>query len=230
MKNTLLIYTLLFGLHAHAIEPKPILDIDVNAFTNETQVTEGGANSLDLIWWIPVEFWEATLRQSGDVTESQADLMLDILKNHSVLAVIQADISPFGAFHFHSQDDVRDGLKVQSIDAAGNVRTISHTEPVDPDVQLFLGQMRPILAQAMGSMGENFYFFPLPAFDDQGERNPSPFESGLLRVTLQRDDSELELDIELPIDSLFVPRVCPNGKMAHVSWEYCPWGGEELAQ
>jgi hypothetical protein len=34
--------------------------------------------------------------------------------------------------------------------------------------------------------------------------------------------------LETPLNSLFVPRTCPNGKPAHVSWKFCPWGGERL--
>jgi len=156
--------------------------------------------------------------------------MLGVLQNHSVLGVVQADISPFGAFRFFDRNQVMGGLIVQAIDAAGNVQTISHTEPADPDMRILLDQMRPVLAQAMGSMGENFYFFPLPAFDDEGERIPSPYKSGALRVTLQRSDANPSLEIEMPIDSLFVPRICPNGKPAHVSWVYCPWSGKKLQQ
>ena len=215
---------------AHAIERKPILQVDVNALTTDTQAMGGNANSIDVVWWIPVEFWEANLRQSGEVPESQVDLMLGILQSHTVLGVVQADISPFGAFYFFDKDKVMGGLKVEAIDAEGKVQTISHTEPADPDMRLMLDQMRPILAQAMGNMGENFYFFPLPAFDDEGERILSPYERGTLRVTLQRGEENSSMDIEMPIDSLFVPRICPNGKPAHVSWTYCPWSGKKLQE
>ena len=230
LRIMLLIGALSLAYCAHAIERKPILQVDVNALTTETQVMAGGANSIDVVWWIPVEFWEATLRQSGDVPESQVDQMLGVLQNHTVLGVVQADISPFGAFRFFDKDKVMGGLKVQAIDAAGKLQTISHTEPVDPDMRLLLDQMRPVLAQAMGNLGENFYFFPLPAFDDEGERISSPYESGRLLVTLQRGEAHSSLEIEMPIDSLFVPRICPNGKPAHVSWAYCPWSGKKLQQ
>ncbi len=122
------------------------------------------------------------------------------------------------------------GLQVHAIDASGKARKMSHTEPADPDMQLLLDMMKPMLAQAMGNLGENFYFFPLPAFDNEDNRVLSPYENGKLRVTLQRGEETVVLEIELPIDALFVPRICPNGKPAHVSWVYCPWSGEKLEQ
>ena len=34
--------------------------------------------------------------------------------------------------------------------------------------------------------------------------------------------------VELPINALFVPRLCSDGREAHVTWNYCPWTGERL--
>lgn len=228
MKSVLAVGALLLAFSAHAIERKPIAQVDTNTLATDLQAVDAGDRKLDLIWWIPVEFWEATFRQNQDLPEAQADEILGILRNHSVLAVVQADISTIGAFHFFEKETVMNGLKIEAIDAGGNSQTISHTEPSDPDVRLMLDQLKPILSQAMGNLGQNLYFLPLPAFDDDGERLPSPYESGLVRVTLKRGKTSSTLDLGLPADSLFVPRPCPNGKPAHVSWAYCPWSGKKL--
>ncbi|MEM9404205.1 MAG: hypothetical protein AAGA44_17180 [Pseudomonadota bacterium] len=211
-----------------AVERKSILEVDTNALTTETQRVMADGDSLDLIWWILPEFWEATLRQDPGVPEAQADQTLDVLRGYSVVAVVQADISPFGAFRFFEKDTIMDGLTIESIDADGVASTISHREPVDPDLMLILSQMQPILAQALGNMGENMFFFPIPASDAEGNRRPSPYESAELRVTLTRGDADVVMSLDAPLDSLFVPRICPNGKPAHVSWVYCPWSGAKL--
>jgi hypothetical protein len=89
----------------------------------------------------------------------------------------------------------------------------------------------PILSSAMGPMGQNMNFFVL---DDhkKGGRLISPYEPGMLRITLT-DNKGVKLEpllIEFPLDSLYVPRRCPNGKPAHVSWMVCPWDGSKLPQ
>ena len=188
----------------------------------------GDSSNLDMIWWLPQEFWEATLRQGGGVPEQQIEQMLMVLENHTVLGVVQADISAFGAFTYFDKEKIMGGLVVEVVNADGEVQSVSHTEPADPDMRLMLDQMRPILAQAMGNLGENFYFFPLPNHDENGERFLSPYDVGQLRVTLQRGDERTEVKIDFPADSLFVPRMCQNGKPAHVSWTHCPWGGKKL--
>lgn len=229
MKAIILICLLTLTQFAYAIERKPLTDVDVAALTTELQAMAGGGDTLDLIWWIPLEYWEASFRQDPQIPTAQADQILAVLKDYSILAVVQADISPFGAFSFFEKPAVTNSLKVEIVNANGQGEAISHTLPSSPDVRLLLDQMRPILAQAMGNMGENFYFFPLPAYADNGQRILSPYGGEKLRVTLGRNEADSVFEIDMPVDALFTPRVCPNGKPAHVSWVYCPWSGEKLA-
>ena len=215
---------------ALAVERKAIMDVDSNALTSETQKAKGDDDSLDFVWWIVPEFWEVALRQNPGVSDAQAEEILAVLNQYAVLAVVQADISAFGAFSFSDKDAVMQGLVVESVDVGGTVTSRSHTEPSNADLRIILDQMRPILADAMGNLGQNLYFFPLAAYDDDGDRFLSPYEKGEFRVTLSRGEGTQTLGIETPLDSLHVPRLCPNGKPAHVSWAYCPWSGERLPE
>lgn len=228
MRLLLVLATLSLASFAHAIDRKEITEIDLNALTVEGQVMTGGASDIALVWWIPAEFWEVSMRQESGVPEAQINQVMGVLKNHSVLAVVQANVSPFGAFQFFEKDQIMEGLKVEIVRANGDVETISHTQPSDPDLRIMLDQMRPILAQAMGSLGQNFYFFPLPDVDKKGNRLVSPFDKGTIRVGLMNTGVASSAELELPLDSLFVPRLCPNGKPAHVSWSFCPWSGKKL--
>ena len=56
-----------------------------------------------------------------------------------------------------------------------------------------------------------------------------PYLQGLISVQIAKRNGDLmTADIEMPLNSLFVPRKCPNGKDAHISWKYCPWSGKLL--
>lgn len=217
------------ALASQAIERKPIDQVLTDKLTSESQAMKTGADSLDLAWWLVPEFWESTFRQNPGIPEDQVNELLGAVRNHTVLAIVQADISPMGSFTFYEQDRIMNGLKIEAVRANGDVQVVSHSEPANADLRLLLDMMRPILAQAMGNMGENMYFLPLPMFDNEGVQILSPYETGRLRVSLPRDMEDTVLEIELPFDSLFVPRTCPSGKQAHVSWVYCPWSGEKLS-
>jgi hypothetical protein len=213
-----------------ASERKALEAVSTDALSSEGQRVVSDADSLHFIWWIPVEFWEATFAQDASVPEADADEILRVLRPYSMLAVVQADISSLGAFRFFDRDRVANGLSIAY--AAGGGAKPNRLMPltdVDPDLEVIIGVLRPVLAAAMGNMGENFHFFVLS--DDQGgKRVASPYEFGEMQVSLaDGSTSGVRTSIELPLDALFVPRQCPNGRPAHVTWSFCPWGGERLA-
>jgi hypothetical protein len=65
---------------------------------------------------------------------------------------------------------------------------------------------------------------------EEGVTPISPYEAGTLRFTMgaSGDLTAIEGGIETPMNALFVPRLCPNGRPAHVSWKVCPWDGTAL--
>lgn len=215
---------------ATAAERKDPTEINPVDFTTETQQMSSEAAVLDMAWWIPAEFWEAVLRQDPSVPREQADAMLEVMRPYFVIVVVQADISPFGSFTFIPEPRIERGLDVTYIDERGNRSSLDVLETTNPDFELLLLQLGPILANAMGNLGENFNFYAFSATDKDGNRIASPFEPGRLSVSLgaREGAAPTEFEFEAPLDALFRPRMCPNGKPAHISWNFCPWDGSRL--
>ncbi len=216
---------------AVAAERKDPTEINPVDFTTETQQMSSEAAVLDMAWWIPVEFWEAVLRQDSTVPREQGDAMLEVMRPYFVVVVVQADISPFGSFTFIPEARIEEGLSLIYTDEEGDQSELTVLETTNPDFELLLLQLGPVLANAMGNLGENFNFYAFSAVDKNGNRVASPFEPGRLRVSLNaREDADPTVfEFEAPLDALFVPRICPNGKPAHISWNYCPWDGTRLS-
>ena len=215
---------------ATAAERKDPSEINIVDLTTETQKMSGEASEMDMVWWIPPEFWEAALRQDPSVPADQADAMLDVMRPYFVIAVVQADISPFGAFNFLPEPRIKRGLEVTHIDERGNRSRLNILETTNADFELLLLQLGPVLGSAMGNLGQNFNFYAFSATDEDGNRVASPFDSGIVQVRMSgREGSPATvLEFEAPLDSLFEPRICPNGKPAHISWNFCPWDGSRL--
>jgi len=213
-----------------ASERKALDAVSTDALSSQGQRVVSDADSLHFIWWIPVEFWEATFAQDASVPEADADEILRVLRPYSMLAVVQADISSLGAFRFFDRDRVADGLSITYAPAGGaKPSRLMPLTDIDADLEVIIGVLRPVLAAAMGNMGENFHFFVLSDVRG-GNRVTSPYELGEIEVSLADGSaSGVGTGIELPLDALFVPRQCPDGRPAHVTWSYCPWGGERLA-
>lgn len=224
---------LLLATCAIAAERKAIQDVDSDAFTTDTQTSPKGAGDdhVALVWWIPNEFWESILAR--DTTTAQADkqAMLDAMSGVSLLAVVQADIGNMGQFDFYSKDDVAQNMGLSYTDAAGNTQTLSQVAVIRPDLEMVLGVFKPILGAAMGNLGNNFHFYVLNDEAAAGGRLLDPYEQGTITIDLaKRDGTQMKAEIATPLNSLYVPRVCPNGKEAHVSWEFCPWSGQKLPE
>ena len=162
------------------------------------------------------------------MSQADRDEVIDVLRNYSLLAVVQADIQALGNFRFYDLDTVAESLEI-TLESAGRRARLEPLEQVSSDLQPLLGALKPILASAMGNLGSNMHFFVLSDRNAEDERVIDPYEANVLRIGIEKSDGErLNVVLETPINSLFVPRTCPNGKPAHVSWKFCPWGGERL--
>ncbi len=232
MKNLIRATCLLIAASGFAVaaERKDPVDINSVDLTTQTQQMSNENRILDMVWWIPAEFWEAVLRQDSSVPRDQADAMLDVMRPYFLMVVVQADISQFGSFTFIPESRIEDGLQLTYTDAEGNRSELKVLETTNPDFELLLLQLGPILGNAMGNLGENFNFYAFSADDKDGNRIASPYEQGTISIRLsgRSEAAPTAFDFEAPLDALFVPRICPNGKPAHISWNFCPWDGSRL--
>lgn len=217
--------------YSMAAEKKPIKDVDTDAFTSDTQVTPKGAgdNHVALAWWIPNEFWESILSRDATTSESDKKALLGAMSGVSLLAVVQADISAFGAFKFYSKEEIENNMTLSYSGADSKKQRLSPVQTIDPDLEVVLGMFKPILGAAMGNLGNNMHFYVLNDRSKSFSRLLDPYRKGQINIQLaKRDKVLMDASIEMPINALFVPRKCPNGKDAHISWNYCPWTGKQL--
>jgi len=219
--------------YSMAAEKKPLKDVDTDAFTRDTQVTLKGAgdNHVALAWWIPNEFWESILSRDATTSESDKKALLDAMSGVSLLAVVQADVSAFGAFKFYSKEEIEKNMTLSFSDTEGKKQRLSPILTIGPDLEVVLGVFKPILGAAMGNLGKNMHFYVLSDRSKSSPRLLDPYRKGQIDIQLARRDKVLMgASIEMPINALFVPRKCPNGKDAHISWNYCPWTGKRLEE
>ncbi len=216
---------------AMAAEKKQMKDVDTDEFTTDTQITPAGAGDdhAALAWWIPNEFWKAILARDKTASEADKKAMLDALSGVSLVAVVQADISAFGAFKFYSKEEIERKMSISYTGADGNRLRLATMQTIDPDLQVVLGIFKPILGAAMGNLGSNMHFYVLNDKTNASLRLLDPYREGIINVKLTKRNGDLMTgNIEMPLNSLFIPRKCPNGKNAHISWNYCPWTGKKL--
>jgi hypothetical protein len=223
-----MILTITFAM---AAEKRPIKDVDTDAMTGDTQITPRGSGDdhIALIWWIPNEFWESILARDTTTSETDKKAMLDTMSGVSLLAVVQADITSLGAFKFYSKEEIEKKMTISYTDVSGSTQKLSTLQTITPDLEIVLGVFKPLLGAAMGNLGSNLHFYVLNDTSESFPRLIDPYLEGVLTIKIAKRNGDLMTgDIELPLNSLFIPRKCPNGKDAHISWKYCPWTGKKL--
>lgn len=214
-----------------AAEKKSLKDVDIDEFTSDTQVWPKGAgvDHMAFVWWIPNEYWDSCLARDMTMSETDKKAMLEAMSGVSLLAVVQADITSFGAFKFYSKEEIDENMLISYTDAEDKQLRLSQVQMINPDLEIVLAVFKPILSAAMGNMGTNMHFYVLNDKSNSSDRLLDPYRKGLINIQLaKKNDDRMTADIEMPLNSLFVPRKCPNGKDAHISWNYCPWTGKRL--
>lgn len=225
---------LLISVIAHsalAVERKPFTQVNTNTLIRETQVTPKGADNkhIALAWWVPKEYWENVLSQDKNTSEANKKALLKAISGVSLLAIVQADVSDFGAFKYYSKEYIENDLVLSFSAANGKNQKLTVIKTIAPDLEVVLNILKPILSSAMGNLGKNLHFYVINNTSESKARILDPYKKGQINFQLSRKDGVLmNGHFELPIDALFVPRKCPNGKNAHISWQYCPWSGKKL--
>lgn len=233
MKTAVLSLILLFAFATitNAQERRSLADVSVDAILDETQVAPRGAGDHHVAQfsYMPLEFWKSIFTRDHSLTEAGKEEMIRAFSGIILVSVVQADISAFGTFNFYTEREVSEKMKVTFTDSSEENHELKMITEIDDDLQMVLSIFKPILSSGMGNLGDNTHFFVFDDNNSSSERLINPYEEGRINFSLKRrDDVVMDGSINTPLNSLFIPRICPNGEEAHVSWNFCPWSGEKL--
>jgi hypothetical protein len=207
---------------AGAAERRELASIPMAALVNETQRMYHHAAGMAMVWWIPTEFWVTAVLQRGPGNEDAANEVRKAFKDYVVLGVVDASQKAIGGFDFQSRDSVLGRMRVYA-DAAEFMPVAKPHR----DAQLITDMMKPLFASMLGDLGAHIHIVLLSS---EKRRPPSGYEKTTLKVTLapSGEGQPATFEFVAPLDSLHVPRKCPNGREAHISWNFCPWDGTKL--
>ena len=221
----------LMSAYVTAAERKLLMHVEIDELSTDTQAMAQGSGDahMAMMWWIPNEFWGANFSRDATLPEADKNYFLDTVANISLLAIVQADITDMAAFEFYVKEEVEQKMFITLTDTTGRRKRLLPMTSVTEDQEVVLSVFKPILEAAMGNLGKNMHFFVLNDKSKSSDRIIDPYQKGYISVQLSKRNGDLiTAGIETPLNALFVPRKCPNGKAAHVSWNYCPWSGQRL--
>jgi hypothetical protein len=198
-------------------------NVNLNNLLEETQRVSENPDYLTIVWWIPVEFWSATLAQDPTTTQSDADDISNTLGPYTLFAVVDGRIGNFGGVTYFSEDYLRENITIKDI--RGNIYRPLQKADVSPDAVSLLSIIKPGLEKTLGATGENMHFMVFPGTDSDGETVADPMQEGIMTVAVGSD----AFKFRLPLGSLLPRKICPvDGEEMSGAWKYCPWHGDKL--
>jgi hypothetical protein len=196
-------------------------EIDLVALMQETQRMSQKSGEITLAWWLPEEYWKASLAQQKQLSADQAESFLKVMRPYIVVIVVKGKISLSSTFE--SEEFARKNTKV--LDAQGNAYSPLAEADLDATAKAVLGMFKPMLANTMGAMGHNMHVLVFPAKTADGRQIVDTTQKGQFKVTL----ADKEFKWRLPFDSALPKQSCPECKEdCKGSWIFCPWCGTKL--
>lgn len=219
----LLTLTLQHVAFAADVTPLAPARVKANELTQDLQRSSQSTDSLDLIWWIPAEFWEVVLANEQGMDEKTRREFSDLFRSYTVIAAVKGDIGSFGVSSFESEADLREKLRV--FDAGGKAYQPIAASKMDRKLSMLIQIMRPMFKNLLGEMGDNLQFFAFPGKGGDGKRLADPLGNGSFKVSV----GEETYSYRLPLGSLLIPRRDPNtGEEFPGSYRFNPYTGTEL--
>lgn len=199
--------------------------VNIDALTSETQKSSPQADKMTLVWWIPGEFWQASLGEDPSLTPTQVADFVKILSPYNIFVVADGKIGSFGGITYRSEEEIRNSI--QLVDKAGNKYSPMSGDKVDADAKNLLAMLKPVLGNMLGSIGQNLHFYVFPTKNKEGAILMEAKKEG--SFTFKLGGSEFKW--KLPIGSLLPLKTCPvDGEELNGAWKYCPWHGTVLKE
>ena len=199
--------------------------IDLQALIQETQKMSQRPDEMTLVWWIPEEFWSASLAQTPTMTASKVEEFLKVIRPYTMVVVIDGTMEAFGGITYKSEDYIRTSTRL--VDSRNKSYAALTEDEIDADTKNMLQMFKPIFANMLGPMGQNMHFLLFPGKTDGGSRIASAKDRGQFSVKL----GQKEFKWRLPLDALLPGQVCANcNRECKGSWFFCPECGTKLTK
>jgi hypothetical protein len=195
----------------------------VQDLVRETQRSSEAGGHLAMVWWLPVQFWEESLKANPAVTPEMRSQVLGALADYNVIALVRA--KP-GAAGFSDVQPKAELLKNLRVEAGGKVLEPLAPEQVSPGAQLLLSQLKPMMGAMAGQVGQAMEFVVFPAKAADGTVLLDAMQSGTLKIKFYDDT----FSWRLPLGSLMPLKVDKkSGEEFPGNYQFNPFTGDKLA-
>lgn len=202
--------------------PRPIAEVRVNTLVEEVQSISEDPNRIELVWWMPPQFWQRALLDSG-LAKAEERKMTDLFAKYVVVAVVKGDLGDVGVKRFADEAALRKQLRL--VDADGTRVAPLAQDDLEAELAILFTVMRPVMASFIGPTGQNMQMFAFPGRDRAGKPRADALSAGTVRFDLDG----VPFAFETPLPSLLMPMYDgATGKEFPGTFRFNPYTGAPL--
>ena len=196
---------------------------DMQQLIQDTQRITQDARVTKMTWWIPVEFWELTLKQDPNLTEQQRKEFIAALDDYSTFVVSHSTAGVFGGITNKSRTEIKENISLVVDD---NELLPLNSDELSSDAAAFFTMMKPMMAQMLGQFGEGMEFF-IYSNKIKGKLIIDPKKEGNFYFECFGDKFEWRL----PLGSLLPPKIdFETGETFPGNYKFNPFTGSKLTE
>ena len=210
--------TLLFGCLALAGSAAAA---NMQELVHETQRMSTEDGQITMVWWMPTQFWEESLKASPVINDAARQQVIGAMSDYTILVLLRASTGVGGISDAQSKDEL---LKNVQVTVNGQQLQPLPTDQIAPATTVLLAQMKPAIAATTGQVGQGMQFVVFPGKAD-GKPLLDATQPGDLSVKFYGKDYHWHL----PLGSLLPKKVDPNtGEEFPGNYQYNPYTGKKL--
>jgi hypothetical protein len=196
---------------------------DTSALIRDLSVTRQSQDRMTVVFWLPPQFWRASLESGGMTDPKQVDRFVQNIEPYVILAVADGRRA-LASVTFSEPDLLRNTVTIETVH--GDRLSALPDEGISDGVRTLTQMMRPVLGNMLGSLGVHVVFVVFPATDKKGQPTVDPTKDGTFVVHI----GEVEVRYALPLGSLLPPAIDPKtGESFPGNYHFNPFTGTKLS-
>ncbi len=228
---------LFFASTLSAAERKPLKEVNVALMMRECELLPATNRDPDgryigKAFWIPHAYWQVIFAKNETMPDKERQDALKQLDGVFLVGLLLGEHQPApNPTQFYDRKEILKGFKISVIDTQGKRKMLSITEKTNPFIDFVLKNMRPMVEGTIGEAGKHLEIVVIDNRNPDGSPIIDAYGPGRIDIRMVRESGQnVDSYTELPMNSLYVPRKCPNGRDADISWKFCPWTGQRLPE
>lgn len=79
---------------------------EIQMLLQDTQKMTQSGQITNMVWWIPSQFWEASLQDNPQLSQEQKEEFIAVLDEYSAFVIVNMKVGPLGGMNFQSRGEI----------------------------------------------------------------------------------------------------------------------------